>query len=80
MLIISRWRCRYVSAPLYFNNGTMARRESDHRRYMRNRKERLMKQRKYYADHREQCKKSVVASRQKRIEREKAKLRVRDYE
>lgn len=58
----------------------MARRESDHRRYMRNREERLMKQRKYYDDHREQCKKSVVASRQKRIEREKAKLRVRDYE
>ena len=47
---------------------------------MRNREERLIHQRKYYADHRDQCKKSVVASRQKRIEREKAKLRVRDYE
>ena len=37
----------------------MTRKERDHERYMRQRDERLKRQREYYATHREQCRESV---------------------
>ncbi len=55
----------------------MTRRESDHKRYLRQREERLKKQRAYYAEHREECITSVKASQQKRRDREHT---MRNYE
>lgn len=42
----------------------------DHERYMRNREERLQKQRDYYRDNTELCKASVKRCKKKRVERE----------
>ena len=41
----------------------------DHERYMRNREERLQKQRDYYRDNTELCKASVALCKKKRAER-----------
>lgn len=43
----------------------------DHERYMRNREERLQKQRDYYRDNTELCKASVALCKKKRVERER---------
>lgn len=42
----------------------------DHERYMRNREERLQKQRDYYRNNTELCKASVKRCKKKRVERE----------
>lgn len=42
----------------------------DHERYMRNREERLQKQRDYYRNNTELCKASVALCKKKRVERE----------
>ena len=46
----------------------------DHERYMRNREERLQKQRDYYRDNTELCKVSVKRCQKKRVERERLLL------
>ncbi len=46
----------------------------DHERYMRNREERLQKQRDYYRDNTELCKASVKRCQKKRVEKEKILL------
>lgn len=46
----------------------------DNERYMRNREERLQKQRDYYRDNTELCKASVKRCKKKRVEREKILL------
>lgn len=46
----------------------------DHERYMRNREERLQKQRDYYRDNTELCKASVALCKKKRVERERLLL------
>ncbi len=46
----------------------------DHERYMRNREERLQKQRDYYRNNTELCKASVALCKKKRVEREKILL------
>lgn len=46
----------------------------DHERYMRNREERLQKQRYYYRDNTELCKASVKRCQKKRVERERLLL------
>ena len=46
----------------------------DHERYMRNREERLQKQRDYYRNNNELCKASVKRSKKKRVERERLLL------
>ena len=43
----------------------------DHERYMRNREERLQKQRDYYRNNTELCKDSVKRCKKKRVERER---------
>jgi hypothetical protein len=48
----------------------MTRKERDHERYLRQRDERLKRQREYYATHREQCRESVRNSERKRFLRE----------
>lgn len=50
------------------------RRQLDHERYMRNREERLQKQRDYYRDNTELCKASVALCKKKRVERERLLL------
>lgn len=52
----------------------MTRKERDHERYMRQRDERLKRQREYYATHREQCRESVRKSQQQRIQKLKAEI------
>lgn len=46
----------------------------DRERYMRNRDERLQKQRDYYRNNTELCKASVALCKKKRVEREKILL------
>lgn len=46
----------------------------DHERYMRNREERLQKQRDYYRNNTELCKASVKRCKKKRVERERLLL------
>lgn len=46
----------------------------DHEGYMRNREERLQKQRDYYRDNTELCKASVALCKKKRVERERLLL------
>lgn len=46
----------------------------DHERYMRNREERLQKQRDYYRNNTERCKASVNRCKKKRVERERLLL------
>ncbi len=46
----------------------------DHERYIRNRKERLQKQREYYRNNTELCKASVKLCKKKRVERERLLL------
>lgn len=46
----------------------------DRERYMRNREERLQKQRDYYRDNTELCKASVALCKKKRVERERLLL------
>lgn len=46
----------------------------DHEIYMRNREERLQKQRDYYRDNTELCKASVALCKKKRVERERLLL------
>ena len=46
----------------------MTRKELDHERYMRQRDERLKRQREYYATHREQCLESVNRCRNRKIQ------------
>ena len=46
----------------------------DHERYMRNREERLQKQRDYYRDNTELCKASAMRCKKKRVERERLLL------
>lgn len=50
------------------------RNQLDHERYMRNREERLQKQRDYYRDNTELCKASVALCKKKRAERERLLL------
>lgn len=52
----------------------MTRKERDHERYLRQRDERLKRQREYYATHREQCRESVRKSQQQRIQKLKAEI------
>ena len=54
--------------------GESRRSQLDNERYMRNRDERLQKQRDYYRDNTELCKASVKRCKKKRVERERLLL------